>query len=368
MRVLIFYFLIFSFIDAKYLDSKSCAECHQDIYNEHIKSMHHHSSIHKDSFHEAVKNKTTPDKYDCAFCHSPASPNLLALKNGEERPNNRNSEEIDGVSCFYCHQINKVFESKHQNINFYGYQGGKPTFFANLSEPDFSDKHANQSNEIFQNSRVCMGCHSHKYNSSLVEICNTKSALDETISDCLSCHMPKTAGSPVNVNKKGRSEYATHGFLGIRDEGMVKKAVELKLAQLKDGFRLEIKNKMGHPVILQPMRLKYVEIEVIRNGKIVWKNFDKSPLEDKESTFTITFKNSDNVEVLPPQAKDFLFKNNLSRNKTKVIEYKVQLEPKDKIKATWKSMISRPQLAEELGLSNEYRKIYEGISETLIIK
>ena len=360
MKFLIFYFLIFSLLDAKYLDSKSCSECHQDIYNEHSKSMHHKSSIHKDIFHEVVKNKTTPAKYDCAFCHTPAANNLLALKTGDERPNNRSIEEIDGVSCFYCHQINKVFNAKHQNINFYGYQGGKPTFFANIVDPDVSDKHNSVSNEIFKNSTVCMGCHSHKFNKYDVEICNVKENIEEATSDCIGCHMSKTNGSPVNVNKKARTEYATHEFLGIRSIEMVRKAVDLKLTKTKDGFALTIKNKMGHPLILQPMRLKYAQTFITRENKIIWTNFQASPLEDKDATFTITFKNDEGLEVLPPQAKGFLFKNNLGSNQSKTIEYKIALKKGDKITTKWYSLIVRPELAKELGLGEEFLKIYEG--------
>lgn len=368
MKFILFYFLVFTSLYSNYLESKSCAECHQEIYNEHAKSMHHKSSIHKDPFHEAVKNKTTPDKYDCAFCHSPAASNLAALKSGEERPNNRSIEEVDGVSCFYCHQINKVFSAKHQNINFYGYKGGKATFFGNLSDADFSDKHNNQTNAIYKNSEVCMGCHSHKYNSFGVEICNSKTTPSEPTSDCIGCHMPKTSGSPVNVNKKGRSEYATHGFLGIRDSDFVKKAVDLELKQTQQGFALSIKNKMGHPIILQPMRLKYVQITAYRDDKIIWSNFKNSPTEDKDACFTITFKNSDGIEVLPPQAKDFLFKNNLGANQSKTINYEFPLKKGDIIIATWKSMISRNELIKELGLGDEYTKVYEGNSVKLTIK
>lgn len=366
MKFFIFYFLVFTSLFGAYQDSKSCSECHDTIYQEHKSSMHHLSSIHKDSLHRAVKEKTTPEKYDCAFCHSPVASNLLALKNGEEKPNYKSIEENDGVSCFYCHQITKVMEAKHQNINFYNYSGGKPTFFANIKDPDMSDKHHSQSNENYQNSRVCMGCHSHKYNSFGVEICNTKSEPTEPQSDCIGCHMAKANGSPVKVDKKGRSNYATHDFLGIRSNEMVKKAVDLQISKTKKGFDLIIKNKMGHPLILQPMRLKYAQTIVERDGKIIWKNFKNSPLEDKVATFTVTYKNDAGVEVLPPQAKGFLFKNNLGANQSKIIHYEVPLQKGDKITTQWYSLIVRPELAKELQLEDEFLKVYEGIKVQII--
>ncbi|MFZ9660099.1 MAG: multiheme c-type cytochrome [Arcobacteraceae bacterium] len=360
MKFYIFYFLVLTNLFSAYIESKNCAECHDNIYEEHKMSMHHNSSIHKDLFHEAIKYKTTPNKYDCAFCHSPAAPNLLDLKTGDIKPNNRIKEEIDGVSCFYCHQITKVMEAKHQNINFYNYTGGKPTFFANIKDPDMNDKHASNSNEIYKNSQVCMGCHSHKYNSFGIEICNSKNEPKEPTSDCIGCHMPKTSGSPVKVDKKGRSNYATHDFLGIRSNEMVQKAVDLQLIKTKKGFDLIIKNKMGHPLILQPMRLKYVQTIVERKGKIIWKNFKISPLEDKVATFTTTYKNDSGVEVLPPQAKGFLFQNNIGIGKSKIINYEVVLKKGDVITSKWYSLIVRPELAKELGLGDEFLKVYEG--------
>ena len=368
MKYILFCFLIFINLQASYMDSKSCSECHQDIYNEHTKSMHHNSSIFKDMFHKAIVEKASPSKYDCAFCHSPAANNLATLKTGQDKPNPRNVNETDGVSCFYCHQITKVFQAKHQNINFYNYKGGKPTFFGNLADADFSDKHESQSNEIYKNSTVCMGCHSHKLNGADVEICNTKSEPNEPTSDCIGCHMPKTNGSPVNVNKRGRNNYTSHNFFGIRDEHFVKQAVELRIQQAKDGFLVSVKNKMGHPLILQPMRLKYIKIQIKRKGAVIWQNFQNSPLEDKEASFTTTFKNDENIEVLPPQAKAILFKNNLGANETKNIHYQVKLQKNDEIRASWHSMIVRPELAKELGLGAEYLKIFDGMSTKFIVE
>ncbi len=131
ITILFLYILLFSLsLNSKYLDSKSCKECHEDIYYEHSKTMHHKSSIFKDEIHKKIKDMTTPDEYSCALCHTPAAENLRDLITGKEQPNPKNKEQTDGVSCFYCHQITKVMELKHKNINFYNYKGEKkPTFF-----------------------------------------------------------------------------------------------------------------------------------------------------------------------------------------------------------------------------------------------
>lgn len=369
-RLFLLSLIFISIIEAKYLDSKSCAECHEMIHYEHTMSMHHNSSIFKDEFHAKIKQINTPDKYDCALCHTPAAKNLRALMKGEEQPS-KTKEELDGVSCFYCHQINKVLITKHKNINFYGYKGDlKSTFYGNLDNPDTSDKHKSDStNKIYKNSQVCMGCHGKKFNKYKVQICSGVDEKGET-SDCIGCHMPKIPGGTTKLNKRGRSEYASHEFLGIRSEKMVKKAVELELNQIDGGIELMIKNKMGHSIIMQPMRLKYVHTEVFRSGKRIWKNFDKFPIEDKEVAFTVLFKDDKGKQVFPPFAQDYKYNMNLAANSSKKVVYKIpDLKKGDIVISKWISYIIRPALARVLKLEDkEITKKYIGATAKITIK
>jgi hypothetical protein len=43
--VVILLLVIITSLQAKYLNSETCKECHEDIYAEHISSMHHKSSL-----------------------------------------------------------------------------------------------------------------------------------------------------------------------------------------------------------------------------------------------------------------------------------------------------------------------------------
>jgi hypothetical protein len=370
MKIIILTILLLVSINGKYLDSKSCKECHEMIHYEHTTSMHHNSSLFKDVFHYRIKKLTTPDKYSCALCHTPATTNLRAVIDGSEQPSSRDKRQDDGVSCFYCHQITKVLETKHRNINFYSYkENTKPEFFGNISDYGDSDKHKSNSNEIYKNSKVCMGCHGKKYNKHNVQICNGYNELDET-SDCISCHMPKFPGGTTKLNKKGREEYTSHEFLGIRDEDMVKKAVKLSLKQLDNtNIELTIKNKMGHSIIMQPMRVKYVETSIERDGQVIWKNFDKYPLEDTKATFTRLFQDDKGARVFPPFAKDIKFNNNIKANSSKVIKYKIPtLKKGDIIKSQWVSYVVRPSLAKSLKLTDKIlTKKYLGDSTSLTI-
>ncbi|RLA83805.1 MAG: hypothetical protein DRG78_03225, partial [Epsilonproteobacteria bacterium] len=269
-------------------------------------------------------------------------------------------------------QITKVLITKHKNINFYNYkEGSKPKFFGNLKNVDSSDKHkSSSSNEIYKNSQVCMGCHGKKYNEHGVKIC---SAVDEkgATSDCVGCHMPKYPGGTTKLNKRGREEYSSHEFLGIRDDEMVKKAVELKLKLIdKTSIELTIKNKMGHAIIMQPMRLKYVETTVERFGNVIWKNFDKYPTDDKEAVFTTLFKDDKGHQVFPPFAKGYKFKNNLAANSSKIIVYKLpELQKDDLVRSRWVSYVIRPSLASSLKIiDKKMTKKYIGVSVEFTVK
>jgi hypothetical protein len=371
MKIVSLIILFLISINGKYLDSKSCKECHEDIYNEHINSMHHNSSLFKDVFHRSIKNITTPKKYDCALCHTPTAINLRAIMDGSENPSETDIRQIDGVSCFYCHQITKVLETKHRNINFYSYkENTKPEFLGNLKNAGDSDKHYNDNNDIYKNSKVCMGCHGKKYNKHNVQICNGYDEYDKT-SDCIKCHMPKYSGGVTKLNKKGRVEYTSHDFLGIRDIDMVKKAVKLKLEMVNNThIKLNITNKMGHSIIMQPMRLKYTETTVIRDGQIIWKNFDKYPIEDEKATFTRLFQDDKQHRVFPPFAQSIKFNNNIKAHQTKTIIYQVpKLKKGDIVKSKWISYVVRPSLARVLKLKDEqYIKKYTGNSISLDIR
>lgn len=356
MKITVFILLLSTLLlEAKYLDSKSCGECHEKIYAEHIKSMHHNSTIFRDEVHKVVAELSTSDgKYSCALCHMPSATNLRTLLKGESKPNPNDISHQDGISCFYCHQINKIHKSKTNNFNFSSYKDGeKPTFFGNLDKPDPSDRHDSAHNILYKNSEVCMGCHSHKENAHGIEVCNTKNEFDAT-SDCISCHMAKKPGSVEKFNKKSRDQYASHDFLGVRSQEMVERAVEVKLSQNSEGVALTIANKMGHNIITQPMRLKFVKTTVTRGDQVIWSNFKESPLEDKEATFIIVFQDKEGNSALPILASDFKINQNLKANQTKTVFYKIpNLQSGDVVKSIYASYTINPKIAQKLKLSDE---------------
>ncbi len=369
MKFLSLLLLLFTFtLQAQYQDSKSCQECHEDIYAEHSHSMHHKSSILKDEVHRKVVEITTPDKYSCALCHMPATKNLAGMIRGMDRPNPKEVRHQDGVSCFYCHQINNIYHAKAFNINFSSYrEGEKPTFFGNLDNADDSDNHKTGKHPFYQDSEVCMGCHSHKENKHEVQVCNGLDNFNKK-SDCIGCHMPKKEGIIEKFDKKSRSEYASHEFLGIHSEEMVKKAVKLELTQSKKGFSLSITNMMGHAIITQPMRLKFVKTVIKRNEEVIWSNYKESPIEDKEATFIIVFKDENGKATMPGSARGFKVQQNLAALETKVIDYRVKLKKGDEVSSMWMSYIINPRIAKKLDITDkETTRVYQGAQTHLLI-
>ena len=353
----------------KYPSSESCNECHENIYREHKKSMHHKSSLFKDEIHRKVKNAVNKQKYKCAICHMPATKNLRAVMSGEKQPNPKNHRQTDGVSCFFCHQISKIYHGEKYNINFSSYQGEKkPTVFGNLKKPYESNEHYSKSNKIYKNSEVCMGCHSHKQNSKGFEVCNTKDQLDKT-SDCIGCHMPSSPGTIEKKDKGIREKYVSHEFLGVHSKEMIKKAVKLELAYKDNILELTINNKMGHSIITHPMRLKFAKTVITRDKKIIWSNFIKSPIEDKEATFLIVLKDINNKPTLPNKAVGYKLNQNLKASTSKTIKYKVpKLQKGDEIKTTWISYIINPKIAKKLKITDkDVTQAYIGVEEALYI-
>jgi len=354
---------------ANYPSSESCNECHENIYREHTASMHHKSSLFTDEVHRKVKNAVNKDKYSCAICHMPATKSLRAVMSGEDQPNSKDHRQTDGVSCFFCHQISKIYDAKAHNINFSNYKGEKkPTVFGNLKKPYESNEHHTESNEIYKNSEVCMGCHSHKENKLGFEVCNTKNQYDET-SDCIGCHMPSTPGTIEKKNKGTRDSYVSHEFLGVHSEVMVKKAVKLELDYKDKLLKLTIINKMGHSIITHPMRLKFAKTVITRDKKVIWSNFKESPLEDKEATFILILKDNKGNPTLPNKAIGYKLNQNLLASTSKVVTYEVpKLQKGDEIKTTWISYIVNPKIAKKLDITTkDIIKPYVGTQESIYI-
>ena len=318
----------------KYLDNYSCNECHEKIYEEYQGSAHA-KSYFTDELHRSIADKVSGEKYACATCHMPMADNLKDLISGKARPDKNNKTHSDAISCYFCHTIAYVKNAHKHNINTKARQAEnfKPTLYGRLIKPDDSDKHSSASNPVYAK-KVCMGCHSHKLNDNNVTIFRAMTKEQDSVK-CIACHMPEISGGAEKMDKRARGQHASHKFLGIYDKKFRATGLDINISTTKDSIEVKLTNKMGHPLIVQPARVKYLELKVLRDGKEIWKNYKENPNEDKEAFFEYSFKDKEGKKIVIPATAHSGKVNNLAMKESKVLTYHgMKLKNGDIIKAT----------------------------------
>jgi hypothetical protein len=353
--------LISSIFAQKYFSNKDCSECHEQIYKEY-KSSAHAKNYFNDELHRKIADRVSKKSYKCATCHAPIANNLDKLISGEARPDINNKTHTDAISCYFCHTIAYVKKSHKFNINVPSKQakGYKPTLYGGLDNPEDSDKHSSVNNPIYAK-KVCLGCHSHKLNDNNVTVFKAIDSNQDSTS-CIKCHMPKVEGGVEKMNKRSRSHHLSHKFLGIYDKEFRKKGVDINISTKKDEIDIILKNKMGHPLIIQPARAKYLQVKLIRDGKVVWQNYKRSPKEDRDAFFELKFKDKDGKKIIIPANAYSTHSNNLDKNETKVLRYKnIKLKSGDIIEATLFVRFAKEDCLSVIDLEDEKFKRAESI-------
>lgn len=321
MRIIYFIFLFSSllFSQNKYLSNHSCSECHENIYEEYQSSFHS-KGYFNDTLHHKIADKVSTKKYECAICHMPMADNLKALISGEARPDKNNKTHTDAISCYFCHTIAYVKTAHKLNINIKAKQakGYKPTLYGRLTNPDKSDKHSSVSNPVYAK-KVCMGCHSHKLNDNNTTIFRVMNKKQDSVS-CINCHMPEVSGGAEKMDKRARGQHASHKFLGIHDVEFRKTGMDINISVSDNKLGITLKNKMTHPLIVQPARAKFLKIEISRRKKVIWKNYDQNPSEDKQGYFAYHFT-QDGKDVIIPAHATASMANNIEAESSRVLNY-----------------------------------------------
>ncbi|MEA1953985.1 MAG: multiheme c-type cytochrome [Campylobacterota bacterium] len=351
----------------KYMDNHSCNECHEEIYEEYQTSSHS-KSYFSNTLHRQIADYVSREKYSCATCHMPMADNMKELLSGEARPDKSNKTHTDGVSCFFCHTVAYVRTAHKFNINTKARQakGYKPTLYGRLNKPDDSDKHSSASNPVYAK-KVCMGCHSHKINDNNATIFRAMSKEQDSIS-CINCHMPELSGGAEKMDKRARGRHASHKFLGIHDVEFRKTGIDINITTSELKLTIRLKNKMTHPLIVQPARAKYLKIVLSRAGKVIWKNYKKEPSEDKKGYFAYRFKREGKEIIVPAHATESLV-NNVEAESTKLLEYTVPLLQKgDKISVGLYVQLAKSDCAKVIAL--EERNLTESslMKERILIQ
>jgi len=337
---------------ATYLSNKSCNECHPDIYREYQASWHAKTWFN-DAFHKKVAGKIPV--YDCGRCHMPSAKNLKDMEEGRTRPNPIHKRQKDAISCFYCHTIAYVRAAHRFNEIQTARQaeGYKPTLYGALENPDDSDKHAMVHSPIYEK-YACLGCHGHKRNGNGVLIFQTVEGADGS-KKCIECHMPETSGPPEKMNKRSRQVHHSHRFAGIHSAAMRQKSVDIAVEAAGESLSVKLKNKMGHPLIIQPGRMKYLHIEIFRDGRRIWQNFADNPRDDRQACFVTDFVDDRGRPVaIPYFAKKRGFVNNLGAGEEKTLRYKVpSLHKDDRIVVEMFVVLAKPSCAKAIGLDEK---------------
>jgi len=352
MRIVYTLLLLISLLFPKYLDNKSCKECHENIYNEFEESMHS-KSYFTDELHRKVANAASTKKYECAVCHMPMADNLQDLVTGKARPDKNNKTHTDGVSCYFCHTIAYVKKAHKFNINTKARQAKnyKPTLYGRLTNPDHSDKHSSATNPIY-GKMVCMGCHSHKLNDNNVTIFKAMDSNQDSL-ECIKCHMPEVEGGAEKMDKKARGHHASHKFLGIHDAEFRKTGVDINATIEGKELKVTLINKMPHPLIIQPARAKFLKIVVKRGSKTIWQNYKKEPSEDKKAYFAYSFKRDGKKIIVPSTATEGSVYN-LNAKESKTLTYTLPtLKKGDSVKISLYVQLAKSDCAKAIKLNSK---------------
>ncbi len=356
MKYFIFFIVsVFSFASStKYLDNHSCNECHEKIYEE-FQSSQHSKSYFNDELHRKIADSVSTKEYSCATCHMPMADNMKDLLSGKARPDKNNKTHTDAVSCYFCHTIAYVRNSHKFNINTKARQAEnyKPTLYGRLLNPDDSDKHSSTSNPVYAK-KVCMGCHSHKLNDNNVTIFRAMEK-NQNSESCIKCHMPELDGGAEKMDKRTRGQHSSHKFLGIYDVEFRATGVDINISNTMKSIEVKLTNKMDHPLIIQAARVKYLEVKVIRDGKVIWQNYKEDPSEDQKAFFEYEFKDKDGKKInIPATATEHLRINNLNARESRIFTYNdLELQKGDVIQASMYVQFAKKDCQKVIVLDDE---------------
>ena len=243
-------------------DPQYCGGCHQRIYKE-WKSSRMGQDLNNPvvyQFYTGTNGQGKKDglgfqpfthgaKGDCADCHVPE---LVLDKHAQ-------GEEVDlgvamkekldfGISCAFCHSIEDVHVKKGDDGRY------KTRIFDTVTMDKSGAKHGplestvplelkgfpTKVNPLFKESRLCAVCHLNQEKFlSISTYDDWKKAYDagKTDQTCQGCHMPLLEGKQeIAVGVPEREGMRSHTFIGAHDQGMLAKALSLKLdGKLSDG-------------------------------------------------------------------------------------------------------------------------------------
>jgi hypothetical protein len=341
--------------------ARTCAGCHQQIYDQWRGSMHANSTALKDPIHEAMYRQVMGDprkegvnkdgKYPvCLNCHAPLAA-MDKVTKLDSRP-----EYEEGVTCVVCHTMKdfKGIDGEDGKMRYgiksyefsdrlqgpsgrnLGPAGNRfvMTIPPDLRRPQDVDEpapfgqgeqggfhpYAMEGNALMmRTTQVCLGCHDRRNNFNKVALCATGPEFKSTDSfNCQQCHMPVNNG------------FADHSMMGGHSQAMVERAVILSLEAAQNGDNIDavvtLKNTLPHNAPTgAPFRNMYVRISGLDSeGKVLWTNYQKHPIkEDPKSMLRLILLGEDGKPAPPPKATQMGKDSRLAPNEERSIEYQL---------------------------------------------
>jgi nitrate/TMAO reductase-like tetraheme cytochrome c subunit len=220
--------------------SYSCANCHQERYNEWSRSMHA-LSVNDPIFEAAYLRALESDpKYRgyCLTCHSPTTRITNDL-------NLTKSISVEGVTCSFCHSVTGVVN------NTYNFSQNNP--MQGPYTDSKTDAHASAYSELHTKSEFCAGCHDFSING--VPISQTYTEWKQgpyAAKQCQDCHM-ETRTEAAAKNGTIREKVYQHFWYGGHTGQFLENAFQIKSSIQKTGNRVKVtlnitNNNVGHMI------------------------------------------------------------------------------------------------------------------------
>lgn len=269
---------------------ESCNGCHENIYREHVGSMHSQSFANP-VFLAQYTQEVLPqarfsgdafrDARSCTACHAPAAHKQSGARLVRPDPATARSSS---VTCDFCHTI----------VGFRGNEAGNANYIVEPGPIKFgpfqtkTDQH-HQYSELQTKSEFCAICHSVRNRYGL-DIKSTYAEWQESPHaregiQCQDCHMSVdgflTEGRPVHASGVAafmslgsapqRSTLYTHRFQGARSYSQIEGAIQLAFQDLPEAIRpgdgvpvtlLVDNSRTGHKMPSGSVELRFLWLDV----------------------------------------------------------------------------------------------------------
>ncbi|CAA6828220.1 MAG: Unknown protein [uncultured Sulfurovum sp.] len=354
MKKLLLFSLLtgFAFANMQFAKNKECSSCHPAIYAEYKTSQHAKATIFKDPIHGAVYDKHPQynklEKYRCGHCHVPTADNLSALLKSHNgvTPDPDNETQNEAVSCAYCHRIEDVKHGVAMNKNMVSLKD--KVYFTSKSKPGSSPYHGIETNKsIFENGKMCMGCHSHKSNKKEFQVCATDINNNASKKNCIECHMHKVDGPPSTMSTS--KTHTFHGFPGLHgDLTHLSQYVTMNISTKDNNkmFTVVINHDVPHSSTMHPLRSAKLVVTVNSGGSI-------TKMQDRVIAKTIGSKKGGSPVPTAPWLATEIVKNTTIPANTKIAyPYKWDLKSGDVVTATFGYYLVKPKALKKFDLQD----------------